>query len=74
LKHSNAIEEESVSDIIQLYESNVGTLLVRQKSSKSESCYRMTFKAMMEDLGGKFDPATIGKSAASFGVPSFVLY
>jgi len=43
-------------------------------SSKSESCYRMTFKAMMEDLGGKFDPATIGKSAASFGVPSFVLY
>jgi hypothetical protein len=34
----------------------------------------MTFKVMMEDLGGKFDPATIGKSAASFGVPSFVLY
>jgi|SaaInl74LU_5_DNA_1037368.scaffolds.fasta_scaffold23284_3 hypothetical protein len=33
--HSNAIEEQRVSDFIKLYESNVGTLLVRQMSMKT---------------------------------------
>ena len=29
-------------------------------SSKKESCYREAFRSIVEDLGGKFDPATIG--------------
>jgi hypothetical protein len=31
-------------------------------SSKAESCYVKAFQTIIDDLGGKLDPATIGTS------------